>query len=88
METNATPLPLQIGQHAKKKPIETHNYPKESIVEYSETGRSYTYDIIEEGYYHLLYILNIRKAKVFEFLTIMKLYLAGENLKKSNQSSV
>ncbi|CAG8589261.1 961_t:CDS:2, partial [Dentiscutata heterogama] len=34
-----------------KKRTEIHNYPKKSVIEYSETGRSYTYNIIKEGQY-------------------------------------
>ena len=35
----------------KKDFIEIHNYPENPIIEYSETGRSYTYNIIKEGRY-------------------------------------
>ncbi|GET00460.1 hypothetical protein GLOIN_2v1472827 [Rhizophagus clarus] len=46
METNDIPLPVK-----KKKPVEIHNYPKESIIQYSDSERSYTYNIIKEGTY-------------------------------------
>ncbi|CAB4392320.1 unnamed protein product [Rhizophagus irregularis] len=46
MEFNETPLPSQ--QVIKKNFVEIHNYPEKPIIEYSETGRSYTYNIIEE----------------------------------------
>ncbi|PKY27400.1 hypothetical protein RhiirB3_529185 [Rhizophagus irregularis] len=48
-EFNETPLPFQ--QVIKKNFVEIHNYPKKPIIEYSETGRNYTYNIIEEGNY-------------------------------------
>ena len=65
METNVIPLPLQTGQQVKKKPTKTHNYPKEPIVEYSEIGQSYTYDIIEEGYYPPAAYLKYTKDQGF-----------------------
>jgi hypothetical protein len=46
METNDTPLSVK-----KKRPVEIHNYPKESIIQYSDSERSYTYNIIKEGTY-------------------------------------
>src|ERR1044072_2538433 len=38
-------------QITKKDFVETHNYPENSIIKYSETGRSYTYNINKEGRY-------------------------------------
>jgi hypothetical protein len=38
-------------QVIKKNCTITHNYPENSIIEYSEPGRSYTYNIIKEGNY-------------------------------------
>jgi hypothetical protein len=46
METNDAPLSVK-----KKRPVEIHNYPKESIIQYSDSERSYTYNIIKEGTY-------------------------------------
>ncbi|UZO29709.1 uncharacterized protein OCT59_023169 [Rhizophagus irregularis] len=46
METNDAPLSVK-----KKRPIEIHNYPKESVIQYSDSERSYTYNIIKEGTY-------------------------------------
>jgi len=34
-----------------KTPIELHNYPFDSVIKYKESGRSFSYDIVEEGYY-------------------------------------
>jgi hypothetical protein len=67
METNETPLPPQINQQTKKSknPIEIHNYPKESIIQYSEPGRSYTYNVIEEGYYPSANYLKYTKGQSF-----------------------
>jgi hypothetical protein len=67
METNEIPLPPQINQQTKKSknPIEIHNYPKESIIQYSEPGRSYTYNVIEEGYYPSANYLKYTKGQSF-----------------------
>jgi len=46
METNEAPLSAK-----KKIPVEIHNYPKEPIIQYSDSERSYTYNIIKEGSY-------------------------------------
>ena len=43
--------------------VETHNYPLESIIEYSEIGRSYTYNIIEEGHYPPITYLKYTKRQ-------------------------
>ncbi|PKK73816.1 hypothetical protein RhiirC2_775544 [Rhizophagus irregularis] len=39
MEANEISLPLQTDQQIKKKkPVEIHNYPKESIIQYSDNN--------------------------------------------------
>ncbi|CAB4423108.1 unnamed protein product [Rhizophagus irregularis] len=66
METNETPLPPQINQQTKRKnPVEIHNYPKENIIQYFELGRSYTYNVIEEGYYPPANYLKYTKGQNF-----------------------
>ncbi|CAB5389082.1 unnamed protein product [Rhizophagus irregularis] len=47
----------------KKNFIEIHNYPEKPIIEYSETGRSYTYNIIEEGNYPPVAYLKYTKRQ-------------------------
>ena len=49
-------------QIMKKDFIETHNYPENFIIKYSETGRSYIYNIIKEGCY--LFAAYIKYTKV------------------------
>ncbi|POG61266.1 hypothetical protein GLOIN_2v1486372 [Rhizophagus irregularis DAOM 181602=DAOM 197198] len=49
----------------RKNPTEIHNYPKKSIIQYSEPGRSYTYKIIEEGYYPPATYLKYTKGQSF-----------------------
>ncbi|RHZ85835.1 hypothetical protein Glove_59g63 [Diversispora epigaea] len=44
-------------QQIKRKHIEIHDYPNNSIIKYSEPGRSYTYDIIKEGLYPPSYLI-------------------------------
>ncbi|EXX71393.1 hypothetical protein RirG_078850 [Rhizophagus irregularis DAOM 197198w] len=61
MEFNETPLPSQ--QVIKKNFVEIHNYPEKPIIEYSETGRSYTYNIIEEGNYPPVAYLKYTKRQ-------------------------
>ncbi|CAB4446749.1 unnamed protein product [Rhizophagus irregularis] len=61
MEFNETPLPSQ--QVIKKNFVEIHNYPEKPIIEYSETGRSYTYNIIEEGNYTPVAYLKYTKRQ-------------------------
>ena len=64
MELNKAPLPPQTGQQAnKKEPVEIHNYPNESIIQYSDSGRSYTYEIIKEGHYPHVTYLKYTKGK-------------------------
>ncbi|CAB4416282.1 unnamed protein product [Rhizophagus irregularis] len=67
MEANEISLPLQTDQQVKKKkPVEIHNYPKESIIQYSDSERSYTYDIIKEGNYpHATYLKYTKGQKGF-----------------------
>ncbi|GES99260.1 hypothetical protein GLOIN_2v1543171 [Rhizophagus clarus] len=43
--------------------VVTHNYPEDSIIEYSESGRSYTYNIIKEGYYPPVAYLRYTKRQ-------------------------
>ncbi|CAB4494358.1 unnamed protein product [Rhizophagus irregularis] len=68
MEANEISLPLQTDQQVKKKkPVEIHNYPKESIIQYSDSERSYTYDIIKEGNYpHATYLKYTKGQKGFQ----------------------
>jgi hypothetical protein len=58
-----------MNQRTKKNnsnnPVEVHDYPKESIVKYSESGRSYTYDIIQEGRYPPAAYLKYTKGQRF-----------------------
>ncbi|PKC62344.1 hypothetical protein RhiirA1_397698 [Rhizophagus irregularis] len=64
METNEFSLPLQtVQQVKKKKPVEIHNYPKESIIQYSDFERSYTYDVIKEGNYPPIAYLKYTKGQ-------------------------
>ena len=58
MENNETPLPIK-----KKKPVEIHNYPKESIIQYSDSERSYIYNIIKEGNYPPIAYLKYTKGQ-------------------------
>ena len=58
MENNETPLPIK-----KKKPVEIHNYPKESIIQYSDSERSYIYNIIKEGNYLPIASLKYTKGQ-------------------------
>ena len=67
MKINEIPLPLQTDQQTKRKnPAEIHNYPKESIIQYFELERSYTYKIIEEGYYSPATYLKYTKEQSFQ----------------------
>jgi len=50
----------------RKNPTEIHNYPKKSIIQYAEPGRSYTYNIIEEGYYPPATYLKYTKGQSFQ----------------------
>ncbi|CAB4443288.1 unnamed protein product [Rhizophagus irregularis] len=73
MEVNKISLPLQTDQQVKKNPVEINNYPKESIIQYTDDERSYTYDIIKKVNYPSATYLNYTKSqKAFEFLIIMK----------------
>ncbi|GBC07443.1 hypothetical protein RclHR1_07480003 [Rhizophagus clarus] len=51
-----------MDQQSVRKVV-THNYPEDSIIEYSESGRSYTYNIIEEGNYPPAAYLKYTKQK-------------------------
>ncbi|CAB5380669.1 unnamed protein product [Rhizophagus irregularis] len=69
MEANEISLPLQTDQQVKKKkPVEIYNYPKESIIQYSNSERSYIYyDIIKkENYPHTTYLKYIKGQKVLK----------------------
>ncbi|CAG8665417.1 11682_t:CDS:2 [Rhizophagus irregularis] len=68
MEANEISLPLQTDQQVKKKkPVEIHNYPKEFIIQYSDSKQSYIYyDIIKkENYTHTTYLKYIKGQKVY-----------------------
>ncbi|PKY19311.1 hypothetical protein RhiirB3_523427 [Rhizophagus irregularis] len=50
----------------KKRPVEIHNYPKESIIQYSDSEQSYTYNIIkEETYLPAAYLKYTKGQKGF-----------------------
>ena len=67
MEINESPLSLQTDQQTKRKnPVEIHNYPKKSIIQYSEPRWNYTYEIIEEGYYPPATYLKYTKGQSFQ----------------------
>ncbi|RGB21785.1 hypothetical protein C1646_777253 [Rhizophagus diaphanus] len=58
METNDAPLSVK-----KKRPVEIHNYPKKSIIQYANSKRSYTYNIIKEGTYPPAAYLKFTKGQ-------------------------
>ncbi|CAB4387191.1 unnamed protein product [Rhizophagus irregularis] len=66
-----------------KNPTEIHNYPKKSIIQYSEPGRSYTYKIIEEGYYPpATYNLKYTKGQSFQIPDNYEVETSWEKPKK------
>ncbi|PKY55167.1 hypothetical protein RhiirA4_474457 [Rhizophagus irregularis] len=84
MEVNKISLPLQTDQQVKKNPVEINNYPKESIIQYTDDERSYTYDIIKKVNYPSATYLNYTKSqKAFEFLIIMNDAEIVHNLQQS-----
>ncbi|RHZ52151.1 hypothetical protein Glove_464g36 [Diversispora epigaea] len=74
----------ETEQTEKKKNKEIHNYLDESIIEYSEPGRSYTYEIIEEGQYPSITYLKYTKGNIFRIPNNYELKTSWGKKKKTN----
>ncbi|RHZ77769.1 hypothetical protein Glove_173g3 [Diversispora epigaea] len=76
---------LKQNKLEKKKNKEIHNYPDESIIEYSEPERSYTYEIIEERQYPSITYLKYTKGNIFRIPNNYELKTSWGKKKKDKQ---